>query len=143
MKQPLIVDSGAAETVIPASWFPEHPTVESEGSKAGRWYNTADVTPVYNEGEKVLNMTNLDGSVPRRMKCQVCDVGKALASVSKIVHAGNRVVFDEDASYIEDKKDGSRINLRERAGVFVLDAWVAPCCGDGGGKDFTRQAGPA
>ena len=35
MPQPLVVDGGAAVTVIPRTWFPSHKTVESEGSKHG------------------------------------------------------------------------------------------------------------
>ena len=46
MPQPLVVDSGAAETVIPRIWFPNHQTVESQGSKRGVFYTTADGSTV-------------------------------------------------------------------------------------------------
>ena len=69
--------------------------------------------------------------------------------MSKIVSNGNRVVFDSTGSYIESKKDGSRLWLRERGGVYVLDVWVAPskdkASDDGNGgagkqdKGFRRQ----
>ena len=37
---------------------------------------------------------------------QVCDVNRPLLNVSKIVSAGNRLVFDWDGSYIEDVHSG-------------------------------------
>ena len=57
-------------------------------------------------------------------KVQVTEVNKALLSVSRIVKAGNRVVFDEDGSYIEDKSTGEWIDLRERNGLYHLTMWV-------------------
>ena len=38
--------------------------------------------------------------------------------------AGNKIVFDEDGSYIEDKATGEVINLREENGMFFLKVWV-------------------
>ena len=74
------------------------------------------------------------------MRFQVCDVSKALGSVSKIVSRGNRVVFDSTGSYIENKQDGSRLWLRERAGVYVLDVWVRPYKSGTGGSGTSGAA---
>ena len=60
MLQPLMVDSGAAETVIPRTWFPNHKTVESEGSKRGVFHTAAHGSTVENEGEKTLLMSTSD-----------------------------------------------------------------------------------
>ena len=59
---------------------------------------------------------------------QVAKVNKILASVSRLVEAGNRVVFDspEVGSYIENVKDGKRTFLRQTNGVYFLDVWVPP-----------------
>ena len=38
--------------------------------------------------------------------------------------AGNRVVFDEDGSYIEDKNTGERMWLKEKDGMYMLKLWV-------------------
>ena len=51
-----MVNSGAAETVIPRTWFPNHKTVESEGSKRGVFYTNEDGSTVENEGEETLIM---------------------------------------------------------------------------------------
>ena len=58
------------------------------------------------------------------MKAQVCDVNKALLSVKRIVQAGNKVVFDEEESYIEDKITGERMYLEDRGGMCMLKLWV-------------------
>ena len=42
------------------------------------------------------------------MTAQICAVNKTLMSVSKIASKGNRVIFDDDGSYIEDKETGER-----------------------------------
>ena len=51
-------------------------------------------------------------------------MNKALLSVSKVVKAGNRVVFDGDESYIQDRTTGEKIRLKEQNGMYVLKLWV-------------------
>ena len=70
--------------------------------------------------------------ISRRLTAQVCDVNKALLSVSKVAKSGGRVVFDSDGSYIEDKTTGEIINLFERNGMFMLKMWTK--------KDFQGQS---
>ena len=111
MPQPLAVDSGAAETARPRTWFPNHKKVESEGSKRGVFHTTADGSTVENEGKKTPLMSMSDGF-------QVANVNKALGSVSKMVRNGNRVVFDTSGSYIENKMTNDVLWLRVRDGVF-------------------------
>ena len=60
----------------------------------------------------------------RNIIAQVCDVNKALLSVKKVVAAGNRVVFDEDGSFIEDKTTGEKMWMKEEAGMYMLKMWV-------------------
>lgn len=56
LPKPLVVDSGAGETVIPNDCLPQHPTKASVGSNSDDYYTTADGTKVYNEGEKRLDV---------------------------------------------------------------------------------------
>ena len=58
------------------------------------------------------------------MMAAVTDVDDALLSVSKVVKAGNRVVFDEELSFIESKKTGHWAPLRQEGNLFFLDVWV-------------------
>ena len=46
------------------------------------------------------------------------------ASVWDIVHKNNRVVFDDPISYIESKKTGKRVKLREEGKLYYLDVWI-------------------
>ena len=58
------------------------------------------------------------------IKAQVCDVNQPLLSVRRVVAAGNRVVFDDTGSYIENKKDGSKIWMGGSQGMYTLKMWV-------------------
>jgi len=54
------------------------------------------------------------------MNFQVTDCKKPLASVAKIIERGNRVVFDEEESYILNKLTGEKIKLERERGTFVM-----------------------
>ena len=141
LPKPMVVDSGAGETVLPSSWLPEHPTEESVGSKNNDYYVTADGSRVYNEGKKEVTISSVDGGKVRDMTFQVANVQKALGSVSQMVRRGNRVVFDrddngKDLAYIENKRSKERMYMRQEKGVYVLDVLVAPPVT----KPFGRQA---
>jgi len=56
----------------------------------------------------------------RAMNFEVTDCKKPLASVAKIVDRGNRVVFDQDESYIFNKQTGEKIILERERGTFVM-----------------------
>ena len=58
------------------------------------------------------------------MKMTVADVSKVLASVARICGCNNRVVFDEEGSYIEDKQSGKRTPMHKRIGVYVMEVKV-------------------
>ena len=49
---------------------------------------------------------------------------QGLLSVAKMVAAGNRVVFDQNGSYVESTNTGDRTWLRERGGMFIMEVWV-------------------
>ena len=131
LPKPLVVDSGAGETVMPSDWFPAHATTESDGSRSNDFYTTADGTKVFNEGQKRVDVCTLDGQHCRTMTFQLAKVRKALGSVSQMVRNGNRLVFDQDAqgkdiSFVQNKKSGEKIWLRQENGVYVLDLLVGP-----------------
>ena len=59
------------------------------------------------------------------MAAQVAGVKNNLGSVYRICQSGNRVVFDEDGSYIENKKTGKQIKVKMGNGAFEFDLWAA------------------
>ena len=85
-------------------------------------YEVANGETIPNLGEKRFIAATENG-VARKMKAQVCDVNKSLLSDKRVLQAGNRVVFDADGSYIEDKQSGDCMPMREDGGMFMLKLW--------------------
>ena len=143
LPKPLVIDSGAGETVMPKTWLQNYPVEESTGSCQGEFYHTADGSRVYNEGQKRVTVSTQDGRNERAMTFQIADVDKALGSVRQIVKKNNRVVFDqnaagEDVSYIQNKQTYETMPLRVENGVYVLDLVVGPARTRTGGKSGSK-----
>ena len=83
---------------------------------------------IENEGEKsfIAHMVTVDGldSGGKGITAQVCKVHRPLMSVKKICKNGQRVVFDDESSYVENKETGERIKVVEEDGEYVLEVWV-------------------
>ena len=73
-------------------------------------------------------MMPTEGTI-RDMRFTVCDVSKALGSVSQMCRAGHRVVFNppwcQDGSYIEHLDTGDTMWLEENNRLYVLNTKVA------------------
>ena len=123
----MAVDSGATETVVNDDMLKSVETKESWGSRKGVEYEVANGDTIPNLGEKKFNGVTETG-ITRNLTAQVCEVNKALLSVKKIIAAGNKVVFDDAGSYIEDKKSGEKMWLKEEGGMFLLRMWVKNSC---------------
>ena len=74
-------------------------------------------------GEKTFKAYTDQGHL-RHMTAAVTEVDDALLSVSTVVKAGNRVVFDDSGSYIENKQSGEVTPLTEQRGLYKLKVWV-------------------
>ena len=119
----LAVDSGASESVAPKTMPETIATVEGASSKRGVMYEVASGHQIPNEGEKKFTAVTEEGQ-ERKLTLQVCDVNQGLLSVSKMTQAGNRVVFDQDGSYVENKLNGERTWLHDKNGMFLMKLWV-------------------
>ena len=120
---PVTIDSGVVDTVGPKIAGRAFPIVPTRESRIGLGYRAANGSPIKNYGERTIEGIT-DNGKGLRMKVTVADVNKVLASVSKMCECGNRVVFDEDGSYVENKKTGERMVIEEDDGDYVLDVWV-------------------
>ena len=97
---------------------------EGAAMKRGATYEVADGTEIPNPGErKFLGFTEEGGQ--RCVTAQICAVNKTLMSVSKIASRGNRVVFDDAGSYIEDKTTGERTWMQQIGGMYHIKMWVS------------------
>jgi hypothetical protein len=75
----------------------------------------------------------------RKLTAAVTSVKKVLIAVSRLVETGHRVHFEERGGYIENLKDGSRIPMVLKRGVYVIKlrvrrprgaaTWLAPLSG--------------
>ena len=120
----LAVDSGATETVMVVDALPGIDTVEGPAAKRVVEYEIANGEMIPNLGEKKF-LAMLENNVLRKMTAQVADVNKGLLAVRQVMRNGNRVVFDDEGSYIEDKFSGEWIPVREdEGGLFKLRLWV-------------------
>ena len=86
-------------------------------------YEVANGVRIPNLGEKKFLGVSEEGTT-RTITAQVCEVTKPLLSVKKVMAAGNRVVFDADGSYIEDKQTQEKMWLKEENGMFLLRMWA-------------------
>ena len=122
------LDSGAGEIVVAEEDLPEVETKVSWGSKHGQSYEVANGSEIDNEGEKrfIAHMLTVEGadSGGKGHTAQVCAVHRPLMSVKKICRNNQRVVFDDDGSYIENKSTCERLKVLEEDGEYVLDVWV-------------------
>ena len=123
VKIEITADSGAGETVGPKTIAPHIPISPSKGSIAGVGCVAADGTKISEHGERMLIGVDNEG-MAMGMKMQVADVSKLLAAVSSICDAGNRVIFDNEGSYIESKKTGKKTVMRRENGVYKFDLWM-------------------
>ena len=74
--------------------------------------------------------------------CRGLGSNRILGSVSRLVQAGNSVVFQppEIGSYIQNNASGGRMYLRQLNGSYYLDLWVKKSNGmPGNSEPFPRQ----
>ena len=58
------------------------------------------------------------------MKLVVVDVTKVLASVRRMCECGNKVVFDNEGSYVLNQQTHSKTLIELRKGAYIIDMWV-------------------
>ena len=96
---------------------------EGPAAKSGVQYECANGERIPNLGEQKFMAYTQEGC-QKKIRAQVCEVTKALLSVRKLVEAGNRVVFEENGSYIEDVYRKVRMYLQEKHGMYTLKVWT-------------------
>ena len=119
----MAVDSGASETVMAETDLPGVPTEPGAASRRGVKYEVANGHQIPNLGEKKFEGVT-DLGLKRGITAQVCSVNKPLLSVSKLVKAGHRVVFEPDGAYIQDLETEEHHPLEESGGMYHVCMWV-------------------
>ena len=120
----MLVDSGASETVVPPHAVTAAEVVPSDASRRGVMYEVANGERIPNLGEKTFRAASEEGHV-RDLRAQVADTKQPLMSMSKLVAAGNTVVFGPGGSFIQDES-GETIWMDTVGGMYTVKLWVAP-----------------
>ena len=119
----MLVDSGASETVVPPQAVSAVEAVPSDASRRGVMYEVANGSRIPNLGEKTFRASTEKGQL-RDLTAQVAETNRPLLSVSRLVAAGNTVVFSPEDAYIQDAK-GEKIQLDTGNGMYSVKLWVA------------------
>ena len=137
LPSPIIIDPGACASVMPTRWCEHVPIKQPPQSQAGEYFRAANGQKIHNHSEKVVSMIIKEGAM-KDMKFTICDVSKALRSISQMCRAGHRVVFnppwDPTKSYIQHVQTGENMWLEEQNGLYVLNTKVAPAERQSGNK---------
>ena len=126
----VLVDSGAAENVIPPDLPPDYQVVEGEGKKQNVKYITADGNELSNLGEMDVPFRTREG-YKCGIKFQICDVHRPLLSLTALTARGNRVNFHENGGSIKSQDGKQTIHFTRENGVYILTLYVPPFQGPG------------
>ena len=133
----IMIDSRANETVSSDEKFPNYELWATD-AVGTRYFSAAENgVAIVNKGEKVIDTVDANG-VTSQVRIQMCsglNPSKILGSVSRLVQARHRVVFQDPkyGSYIQNVTNGYRVYLRQENGSYYLDLWVKKT------PVFTRQ----
>ena len=120
----ICIDSGACETVMPASLCPGIDVVDSQQSIEGVEYEVANGGLIPNLGERRCLLTTPGSEVCKQIVFQVADVHKTLMSVSRVADMGYSCHLGATGGCLEDLKSGERIPLTRRDDLYYLNTWV-------------------
>ena len=112
--------------------------IETEESRKGIGFVAANGGRMNNYGGTKVEFAK-DGK-RKSMSFQVTDCKKPLASVSKIVDKGNRVVFDSEGSYIQNKETGEIMKIERERGTYVMIVEYETSEEVAKASGFTRQS---
>ena len=117
-------DSGACEHVGNPRQFASFGEVKvTSAVKQGVKYGTASGHSIPNLGQIDLDVITDDGA-NTQLSLQMADVTKTLLSVKRMTKAGNRVVFDSDGSYVQNKSTGFKTGIAEENGTYSMVVWT-------------------
>ena len=113
--------SAIMECVAPETIARNIPLMETEASRQGQTYHTADGGVIKNKGEKTVTMYSEDGD-QFRARYQITDVTRPLNSISRVCDQGNNVLFTKTGGWIINHETGRYSWLPREHGVYVLDS---------------------
>ena len=122
------IDSGAAVCVFPRTLCTSIPVRPCEASNSGMTFRTASGERVAHEGLRTI-ATVTENGLTRRMTGAITSVNKVLLAVSRLAETGHRAHFTKDGGYLENVKDGTKIPMYQKNGVYMIKLWVKRSAG--------------
>ena len=119
----ITVDSGACETVMPASLC-SCISITKSSTSHGAEYEVANGQTLPNLGERRCQMMTIGSASAKKIVFQVADVHKPLLSISRCADLGFNCHLGETGGYLEDRVTGETIPLQRRDNLYVTKAWV-------------------
>ena len=117
-----VLDSGAVRHVTPNGVF-SLDVIPSQRSKEGHSYYGPAGEAIPNLGSQSVKGST-DAGQNLSIGFDVAKVTRPLVSVSEMVRKNYKVVLDNEGSYIQNKKTGKHINVRQEGSLYYLDLWV-------------------
>ncbi len=96
---------------------------ESEMSRAGKTFISADQGRIEHQGQQVLHVTTGEGRHGPPIY-QIGDVHRPLMAVSQTCDAGNHVLFTSDGGWIYSLVDGSTTPFQRNENIYELGMWL-------------------
>ena len=121
----LTIDSGAAVSVVPKGWAPEHPLEPTALSASGGHFSISNGGKLYDRGVQRLNFRMPDGiGLALPMRCT--GASKPLVAVTDLAKLGWKASFGPDGAQLECISTGVRHQLQMDRGVWVLRVRLEP-----------------
>ena len=115
----MVLGSGAADSVCSKEMCPQLGIEDSDASRAGVFYTSANGGKFYNLGQ--MHVPIALGNEARTLATfQVADVSRPLMSVSKVCEMGNRVVFGANGGYIMNLTIGAATQFVKKRAFMSL-----------------------
>ncbi len=118
-------DSGAAVSMFKEEQAQDYPIQPTAESKAGICYTAANGGKVPEKGKRVPLLKS-EGGRMGMIPFKVGKINKALCSVKDLCSRGNRVVFDDDGSFIFNKRTGETTKIYEVGRTYAFPVQVVP-----------------
>jgi hypothetical protein len=116
----ILVDSGAVDSCCPRDFATAVPTEKGEVKR----FVSLQGAPIRHYGEKDVTVKIEETGEEAKIKMQVTNCKSAVMSVAKVCDKGNRVVFEQDGGWIEEKRTGRRIGLKRINNLYLLKAKI-------------------
>ena len=120
----ITIDSGACDTVMPASMCGHISMISTPESRAGLEYEVANGPSIPNMGERHCLMMTENSQTMKKIVFQCADVHKALLSVANVADLGYECVMGQHGGALKDVMTGDTIPLHRRGNLYHMRAWV-------------------